>query len=455
MITEISLDNFKSWRKISRMRLAPITGLFGTNSSGKTSILQWLLMLKQTVDSSDRSQALNLGDSRSLVEFGSFADVVHDHELPGRIVWELRWSLDHTRRIVDLEQGPDAVVIEDDKVAYRCTVGGEESGEVRVERMAYDFGGSTFGYNHDGLPGDYSLWAQGPMAAGLKRTEQHRWDLPAPVKCYGFPYQVNLYFQKAGFLLDLGLRVEELFGRLFYLGPLRAVPARYYTWAGGKPDDVGPHGERVIDALLASRHNGHRIHDRATGVERSVEESVAYWLQELGLIHDFAVQDIAGGSGLYRVRVRRAAESPEVLITDVGFGVSQLLPVLVLCYYVPEGSTVLLEQPEAHLHPRVQAALADVLVEVTKSRNLQLIVESHSEHLLRRMQRRIAEESLSSGDVALYFCRLADGISQLDPLEVDAFGNISNWPDDFFGDQFGEMAAMAEAVAERRQQEAG
>ena len=70
------------------------------------------------------------------------------------------------------------------------------------------------------------------------------------------------------------------------------------------------------------------------------------------------------------------------------------------------------------------------------------------------MQRRIAEESLASDDVALYFCRLDHGVSQFDPLKVDEFGNISNWPDDFFGDQFGEMAAMAEAVTQRRQQEA-
>ena len=79
MLTSLSLGNFKSWQSIREMRLAPITGLFGTNSSGKTSILQALLMLKQTVESSDRSQVLNLGDERSLVSLGTFDELIHRH----------------------------------------------------------------------------------------------------------------------------------------------------------------------------------------------------------------------------------------------------------------------------------------------------------------------------------------------------------------------------------------
>ena len=75
-ITELSLKNFKSWEKIDKMKLAPITGLFGTNSSGKTSILQLLLMMKQTVESADRLQVLDFGSDKSPANLGSFRDVV-------------------------------------------------------------------------------------------------------------------------------------------------------------------------------------------------------------------------------------------------------------------------------------------------------------------------------------------------------------------------------------------
>lgn len=137
-------------------------------------------------------------------------------------------------------------------------------------------------------------------------------------------------------------------------------------------------------------------------------------------------------------------------MTDVGFGVSQILPVLVLCYYVPEGSIIILEQPEIHLHPSVQSGLADVFIDAMQNRGVQIILESHSEHLLRRLQRRIAEEVIDNTDVALYFCDTDSGHSRLSELGLDLFGNINNWPKDFFGDEFGEMAAMTEAAIKRR-----
>ncbi len=170
----------------------------------------------------------------------------------------------------------------------------------------------------------------------------------------------------------------------------------------------------------------------------------------LGLIYDFKVEPIAKGNNIYQVRVQKTPSSAGVLITDVGFGVSQILPVLVLCYYVPEGSIILLEQPEIHLHPSVQSGLADVFVDAAKNRNVQIVVESHSEHLLRRLQRRVADETITPADTSLYFCEATDTGSRLISLDVDLYGNIRNWPKDFFGDEFGEMAAITKAAMERK-----
>ncbi len=174
------------------------------------------------------------------------------------------------------------------------------------------------------------------------------------------------------------------------------------------------------------------------------------WLQELGLIHSFEVRPVTEGGQLFQVWVRRQPRAAEVLITDVGFGVSQILPVIALCYYAPEGSTVLLEQPEIHLHPAVQAGLADVFIDAIRTRRIQIVLESHSEHLLRRLQRRIAEGELPPEQTALYFCSMADGESSLEHLDVDAVGNVLNWPENFFGDEFGEIAAMQKAALLRK-----
>jgi predicted ATPase len=179
---------------------------------------------------------------------------------------------------------------------------------------------------------------------------------------------------------------------------------------------------------------------------------VAWWLQELGLIYSFKLEPVAKGSNLYRVSARTSPSSSEVLITDVGFGVSQVLPVLVLCFYAPEGSTILLEQPEIHLHPSAQAGLADVLVDAVQRGGVQIVLESHSEHLLRRLQRRIAEEKIDADDVALYFCHRKDGWSEADRLNLNLYGYIENWPEGFFGDQMEEVSAMANATQRRRAQ---
>ena len=114
----------------------------------------------------------------------------------------------------------------------------------------------------------------------------------------------------------------------------------------------------------------------------------------------------------------------------MGFGVSQILPVLTSCYDLPEGSILILEQPDATLHPKVQSELADVLIDVVKNRKVQIILESHSEHLLLRLMRRIAEyevcdEGISADQTAFYFGEINDGNSKAEQLKVDEYGNIS------------------------------
>jgi len=94
--------------------------------------------------------------------------------------------------------------------------------------------------------------------------------------------------------------------------------------------------------------------------------------------------------------------------------------------------------------------LADVILEVAQTRNLQIIVESHSEHLLRRFQRRVAEESCSADFIKLYFCNVDDGRAVLENLDLDMFGEIKNWPRNFFGDEMTEIAETRKAALKRR-----
>jgi predicted ATPase len=454
MITKLRAQNFKSWKDTGDLHLVPLTGLFGTNSSGKTSILQMLLMLKQTVESPDRNSVLHFGDERSLVDLGTFYDVLYAHQTDAPLQLDLSWKLPETLRITDPE-APRRDLYSTDVLAFHTEIH-EEDNLILVERFRYTFDTHEFGMQREDtnkkkgrnqynlITGDYSA----------KRTRGRVWQLPPPVKCYGFPDEASGYYQNTGFLSDFVLAFENLFSRITYLGPLREYPHRSYIWAGERPQDVGQRGEKAIAALLAARAEGLTSPRLVNKIRRRkpIEERILDWLREMELIHSFSLQPIAENRKDYEFRVKKNRTSSEVLITDVGFGVSQLLPVLVLCYYAPEHSTIILEQPEIHLHPSVQAGLADVFIDVVNERNVQIILESHSEHLLRRLQRRIAEEQISADDTALYFCRIDDGLSKIEKLNVDLFGSITNWPQGFFGDEMGELAAMTTAAMKRRKE---
>jgi predicted ATPase len=449
-IEHLRIEGFKSWRSVD-FRLAPITGLFGANSSGKSSLIQFILMLKQTKEATDRSLALNFGGQNSYTDLGSFRDIVSGKKEDGRVEWSICWDLTDPLEIIDPRTSPPGILFSGNQLSLSSAVE-LRHGQPITSFLSYEFSGNTFSLQRkDPQSRKYQLQPSGKNKSfHFIRNQGRAWDLPGPIKSYAFPDQAKTYFQNADFLSDFELSFESLMDSIFYLGPLREYPRREYIWGGASPTDVGRRGERTVDAILAAEA---RREVRSLGWKkrrRSFQEILALWLYELGLIAEFRVEEIARGSNLYRVRVKQERRGIEVLLTDVGFGVSQFLPILVLLYYVPENSIVVLEQPEIHLHPHVQSGLGDVLINVVKSRKLQVIVESHSEHLLRRVQRRIAEGEVSPAETALYFCDVTNGQSRLTPLEVDLYGSIRNWPRDFFGDEFGEIAAIQEAGLQRR-----
>jgi predicted ATPase len=456
MLTSLSLSNFKAWKRIEQMRLAPITALFGTNSSGKSSILQFLLMLKQTADSPDRQQVLFLGEEtseKSLAVFGTFDDLIYKDAEKQLLELSLTWSMRDPLEVKDPERPKGDPILTGEALTYSADIVRDSAGAPSMSRLSYIFAGHEFvmqraGDTKKGMAGKFDLNVSGDRFSLNKIQGRPPVGFSAPIKCYGFPDDVRSAYKNAGILSDLEFAFEQQMQRTYYLGPLREHPYRDYRWSGAEPQDMGRRGEKFVSAILSAGQRSVKV-GKGRGA-KSIEAKVAYWLKQLGLIHDFKVSEVNKSNNLYEVRVQRSKDSASVLLPDVGFGVSQVLPVLVLCYYVPEGSTILLEQPEIHLHPMVQRGLADVFIDVARKRKVQIIVESHSEHMLRRLQRRVAEGVVSKDEAALYFCSARNGASELDDLHLNLFGDIENWPDDFFGNEMEDIAAMASAARERR-----
>lgn len=454
MIKHLRIKNFRGWQDSGDIRLAPLTLLFGSNSAGKTSIPHLLLMLRQTLESTDRKRVLHLGDKSSLVDLGTYEDVLFQHELDRALEFEIGWDVE-SPLIVD--DPLSTFQLSASELRFSVEIRSDKNRQPRIERFSYVLSARDrkllAGMQRREKDGKYDLVFDGYEAV---RQTGRAWPLPQPYHFHGFPDEAIAYYQNTAFVSDLALRLQELMKSVLHVGPLREYPNRTYLWSGEQHQHVGQRGERAIEAILAAKER--RYNWKPKQHRKPLDRLVAERLQSMGLIHAFKVRPIAKGRKEYEVLLQTHANLPEVNLTDVGFGISQVLPVIVECFSTPPRSIVIFEQPEIHLHPKVQSDLADVFVDAIharedgQERNVQFIIESHSEHFLRRLQRRIAEKALTPDDAALYFVHTDAAEARIEALDVDAFGNIRNWPENFFGDEMTDLVARTEAQARRMAQ---
>ena len=501
MLKSLEFENFKSWGGRHRLEFGRITGLFGANSSGKSSIIHLLLLLKQTAESSSSARIVNFGGKESdYIDLGSFVDIASDHDPDNAISYALTWdppfmpdnysdffidiiSASGTIKTLPWTRG-EAVFI--DRLGYNATYSYDPSylpdslGQFDGELSMSSASGSSDSYSTElslrgkppegkgvlfrnevpdayeprGLfefhPGDIDtiskdvkLYLAGDEPTPYLTTDK-RFIEPDYISYYDEYYNlceesgiydgtISISYDVRHVINRIQYYAAELLESIVYLGPMRDRPRRTYNWTGVSPGRVGTRGELAIDILLAEKHI------------RAAE--VSKWLRRIGIAESLLLKPLGHGSRTWEAVIEQSDSDSSVNLADVGFGVSQVLPVLVALLSAPSGSLVILEHPDIHLHPAAQAELADLLIDVSRDRDLQILVESHSEHLLARIQRRIAESSrgasgLTPKDVRLYFCEQRQGKSELNPLEVQPSGVITNWPDDFFGDILEERMAL-------------
>ena len=439
MITELSAQNFKSWENTGQLEIAPLTGFFGPNSSGKTGLFQTLLMLKQTAERpSDWNGTVDFGDAGSAVNLHSFEEVIHKHNTDLSLDLSVSWKLPE-KLIIDSRSTPGRPLPGLIQSSNRLEIGALSFSTTLVaagtDSVAVDgFGYMSDGYEFFGIVRDAD--SQYKLIAPPNRRLQGAFS-SFPFRCYGIR-DGSAKTPDTPFL-SLERAFKDLFSRIHHLSPLREPPRHHYAYGGEHPKGVGRYGEQAVAALLSGRIQ-----------LLSIDDQILKWLQRLELIDSYRLQADPDGDKDYEFRLKQYKDGPEVRLTDIGLGVFQILPILALCYYAPEGSILILEQPEAYLHPKAQVGLVDLFIDVIKNRNIQIILETHSEHLLRRLQRRIAEEEIPATDTALYFCQTNDSTSEIERLTMDEYGNITNWPQNFFGDEMSDWGAKSKAEREQR-----
>jgi len=244
--------------------------------------------------------------------------------------------------------------------------------------------------------------------------------------------------------------------RVRYLGPLREDPRVVYQdsaeaaagYIGAKGEFLAAvlqnSGSRLVDVPLPGNKRGLGSTSRVT-----LQDAMNRWVAYLKMGERIDTHD-QGRLGL-ELQIHQQYVDVELDLTSVGTGVSQLLPVLVLCLEAPRGSLILIEQPELHLNPAVQQRLADFLLAISAS-NRQLIVETHSEYLISRLRLRIAEDESETvrDSVGLLFTEQSEGRTTYRLVETNEYGGIDNWPADFFDQSAAESRAILEAALQKR-----
>lgn len=459
MLERLQIQNFKGWKDTGTIRMAPITLFFGANSSGKSSIGQFLMMLKQTVESPDRKAVFYPGGKNSAVQLGSFQEMVFQRDPKNKIAFAYQWSLPEPLKIKDpvTEQAWSGNIL---SFQVEVGLGDKDRYPLALDHLQYELWENDQSRLSIGMNRKSETQSEYKVDAtnyALKRKPGRVWYPGAPVRFYGFPDEVVAYHQNADFVQMLNLQHEKLFRLVSYLGPLRTKAERLYSWTGIEPESVGYAGENTVAAILAGKNR--KISFGYKQPAKPFEKIIAHQLKQMGLIEEFQVNPISRQRQEYEVKLRTKGSRDWVDLPDVGFGISQVLPVLVQCFYAPGNSIIVMEQPEIHLHPGAQAALADVMIDVINSREngedraIQLIIETHSEHFLRRLQRRMAENIVSQEKVSAYFANITKSPATLEPLQIDMFGNILNWPEHFFGDEMEDVLGQAKAAMKRQSQD--
>ena len=291
-----------------------------------------------------------------------------------------------------------------------------------------------------------------------KALADRRDDLLRAVRVTQFGLKAAEHRQLPPVIRDSSLAIRDFFvTSVRYLGPIRTAPRTVYPLVGGSESwDVGVSGEHtaaVLD-LYSEAKVPHLPPERfvadrnlAGQTEVNLLQAVNEWLAFLGVGSE-AISVSIGRLG-YELR-------SEFDLTQVGIGVSQVLPVLVMALVAPSGATLLFEQPEVHLNPKAQTRLADFFVAMARL-GKQCVVETHSEHLVNRLRYWAAatSEPTMADSIALYFVEQIDRQSQYRRVIVNEYGVLEEWPVGFFDETENSAASILEAGIRKRRSRPG
>jgi Uncharacterized conserved protein len=412
-ISHITVSRYKSIRNKQTIDIKPLTILAGANNSGKSSMMQPLLLLKQTLEATYDPGPLLLNGPN--VHFTS--------------VEQLLAQFTNGKRASSFEVGIGLAALSTVTISFNKKGGGG----FRIQKMILDEKHDDKerrlilqeGMSRKEIIAGFRSFIEGDQEVMKEFDQLEAYSYPAAIRRNRSFLDIISSIGFAGLLPNISTRGGPLIRNTIYLPGLRGNPER--TFPVTAVGSMFPGTFQEYTASIIAQWQAEKRSSDLRLLSKYLEKLGLTWKVSAKAINDAQVE-------LHVGRLSRSAKSGAtdmVNIADVGFGVSQVLPVLVALLVAEPGQLVYIEEPETHLHPRAQSVMAEILADAAK-RGVQVVIETHSQLLLLGIQTLVAKGNLSPDLVKLHwFQRGDDGSTKITSTDLDEAGAFGDWPEDF------------------------
>lgn len=419
MITSLSLENFKSFQKLDKLEIKPLTILLGRNSCGKSSIIQSLLLLKQTLDD-DGNADLNV--EGKYLKFSNLTEI--SYGLPKDELANIQYKINVTK----LKDSAEIFLEFRNKKQYgsykpylSTFIHKSSDKEVNLMEPNEDF----FSKNLSSLIKDLKNSNENKFNGinkfdiGFQNFIPKVITLQSNNKKKKFMFPISFAYEN--------LMVDELerdIHKIKYLSPLRASPERVYIHYAKNASEITENGANCAHVLWAKRSELIYFDKKRIKLIDAVHKSI----EILGLAQKLSSEQI--NDMVYQIDLKLKNSKKAVSLADVGFGYSQILPVILLGLINNNDNLILIEQPEIHLHPSSAGKLADLFLTFIKDRK-RFIIETHSQELINKLRLRVIQNPELKNLINIVFIDQDDEGTHIKQFEIDENGMFPEWPNGF------------------------
>jgi len=434
MFNKISLRNFKSFKELDEIELKNITIIAGKNSCGKSSILQSMLLLKQTIESSSGSPLCLEGKyikCSNIKELTFGLPPVNQAKFGYEFFFEDKSSvaLSFKNKSIDGSYIP----VLDSNIQKICKDNEiiELSNDVTKTKLKKLLDKMNFPVSIDKMLSFEIIYDKFTASHVKVKFEDDK----------GNHETINL---PMFFIFSEG---KELTSNLInslkdirYLSPVRAIPERAYVHYSEDASELNEDGSNAAHILWSKKNSPVKWKGETMKLKDALNDCISC----MGLSQQISPVKI--GDILYKVGIKEDISGNNVSLADVGFGYSQIIPVILLGLINDSNNLMLLEQPEIHLHPSSAANLADLFINFAKD-NKKFVIETHSQELINRLRLRVIENPELKDKINIVFIESNSELgAQATQFEIDENGMFPSWPDGFLD----ESKKLADAIINAR-----